>query len=470
MDIIEALNQVEARQARPQAATQDKDASSGAQSGQPQSTRGGEAQQEKTPAPSAMSPAPKASPVTPDQTAAAARVKPTQPSQQAEPSRWQIISQVLDRFSGHMAIESQMFFEDPQYYPQKHDSISLAFEPEYYQRFDNGASLTFKPFMRYDNANAERTHVDVRELSYLTYGREWELRVGVSKVFWGVAEAQHLVDVINQTDFVENIDGEDKLGQPMVYLSLPKTWGIVDLFVLPAFRERTYPGQKGRLRTRYPVDNDMATYEHPDGKRHVDGAARYSNTWGGLDLGVSYFYGTNREPTLVPGLNDDKEIVLKPRYEIIGQAGLDMLYVTGGWMWKLEAIHRQGQADDAFFATTSGFEYTLPGSIAKGKSIGLLLEWLYDQRGEAATTAYDNDLMVGTRLALNDIHGSQALIALIQDLDSDDTLLSLEASRRIDDNWKINLESTFVLSASQDDSLYSIEDDDNVRFGLFYYF
>jgi len=54
--------------------------------------------------------------------------------------------------------------------------------------------------------------------------------------FWGVTEFQHLVDIINQTDLVENIDTEDKLGQPMINLALINDWGTVDLFIMPYFR------------------------------------------------------------------------------------------------------------------------------------------------------------------------------------------------------------------------------------------
>ena len=50
-------------------------------------------------------------------------------------------------------------------------------------------------------------------MSAMTTGR---LLVGAAKVFWGTAESRHLVDIINQTDAVEDIDEEDKLGQPMV--------------------------------------------------------------------------------------------------------------------------------------------------------------------------------------------------------------------------------------------------------------
>jgi hypothetical protein len=73
----------------------------------------------------------------------------------------------------------------------------------------------------------------VRELVWLKVSDTWELRAGTSKVFWGVAESQQLADNINQTDLVEDIDQEDKLGQPLVNLSLVRDWGNLDLFVLP---------------------------------------------------------------------------------------------------------------------------------------------------------------------------------------------------------------------------------------------
>ena len=74
---------------------------------------------------------------------------------------------------------------------------------------------------------------------------EWELRVGVDRVFWGVAESQHLVDIINQVDFVEHPDGESKLGQPMVHLTWSGDWGALELFGLSGHRARTFPGPVG---------------------------------------------------------------------------------------------------------------------------------------------------------------------------------------------------------------------------------
>ena len=85
---------------------------------------------------------------------------------------------------------------------------------------------------------------------------EWELRLGVDQVFWGVVESQRLVDIINQVDFVEHPDGTAKLGQPMAHATLSGDWGVLELFGLPYHRARTFSGRRGRLRLPLVIDDD----------------------------------------------------------------------------------------------------------------------------------------------------------------------------------------------------------------------
>ncbi len=82
--------------------------------------------------------------------------------------------------------------------------------------------------------------------------------------------------MINQTDFVENIDGEQKLGQPMVNFSLILDWATIEFFMLTGFRERTFPGMNGRLRFPVRIDLDNPIYESEQKEKHIDWAARYS--------------------------------------------------------------------------------------------------------------------------------------------------------------------------------------------------
>ena len=178
--------------------------------------------------------------------------------------------------SGYSAVEGRYFLHDSPFATPKQADASIVLAPEFYHEWNAGDySLLFSPFLRVDSADSARTHADIRELIWQTNHDDWELKLGVGKVFWGVTESQHLVDVINQTDLVENADTEDKLGQPMINLTLLKDWGTVDLFVLPYFRERTFAGKAGRLRSTVVVDTDNARYESGAAERHIDAAIRW---------------------------------------------------------------------------------------------------------------------------------------------------------------------------------------------------
>jgi hypothetical protein len=268
-------------------------------------------------------------------------------------------------------------------------------------------------------------------------------------VFWGVTEFKHLVDVINQTDFVENIDGEDKLGQPMVNLSVVRDWGIVDLFVLPGFRERTFPGEDGRLRFAYPVDDD-AEYERGAGEGQVDFALRWSHQLGPVEWGVYQFEGTGRDPKLVPELRANGDVVLRPHYDAVDQTGLDAQAILGDWALKLEAMSRRAFGE-RFNAAVAGFERTFVGFVGR-TDLGIVVEYLYDQRGDDANdTVLERDVAVGTRWRVNDVADTQALLGFIWDTDTDEYLVQLEASRRLGDSWALILESR-VFGGADDDS------------------
>ncbi len=371
-------------------------------------------------------------------------------------------------FSGYVSAEGTAFFHDPLFTGQERNSLSLALQPELYQEMEDGSSFIFTPFIRLDSVDSERTHFDVRELNYLWLKDDWELRVGIGKVFWGVTEFIHLVDIINQTDLVEDISMEEKLGQPMVHLSIPREWGTLDLFVLPYFRERTFPGEDGRLRSEIIIDTDSAEYKSSLKDRHIDFAVRYSHTIGDWDFGLYHFKGTGREPTLQLDTGSGSNVLI-PFYEQIDQTGIDVQAVKGNWLLKLESIYRTGQGD-RFFAGAGGFEYSFVNIASSGIDLGLISEWGYDERGEDATTIFDNDLIFGMRLAINDAAGTEAILGIIEDLDDKDRLLSLESSRRIGDNLKASINALFIVDSSGGGVNYSLRDDDYVQLKMTYYF
>ncbi len=325
---------------------------------------------------------------------------------------------------------------------------SVSFAPEYYRSFrDDSERVTFSPFLRYDSQDRNRTHWDIRELYWNRTGQDWDLRIGIQQVFWGVTEFNHLIDIINQTDLVENIDEEDKLGQPMINLSLVRNWGIVDVFLLTGFRERTFPGSDGRFRYPLPIADGRASYASGSEDRRIDAAIRWSQVVGPLELGLYQFSGTNRDPQLKPLQLGDGRWVLQPHYTVIDQTGLDAQAILGDWALKIEALRRSGEGD-TYYAFTSGFEKTLVGVFGTRGDLGVVAEYMYDDRGDTAPTLYEHDLALGARWRMNDLSDSQALLGVIWDVQTDETIYSLEASRQIGDSWKLLLESR-VFSGAQ---------------------
>jgi hypothetical protein len=374
---------------------------------------------------------------------------------------------MANEWSGYVAAEYR-YFTDDALLAEQHDSyVSLAAQPEWFHEWDGGRqSFTFVPFIRKDQHDEERSHSDIRELTWLKAADDWELRVGIRKVFWCVTESQHLVDIINQTDLVENIDGEDKLGQPMVNLALVRDWGTLDLFVLPYFRERTFPGVEGRLRTQPVVDVNNPQYESDKEENHVDYALRWKHYIGDWDIGLSHFSGTSRDPLFV---FNPVSLQLDPYYELIEQTGLDLQATLDEWLWKLEVIRRDGDSG-SYTAATGGLEYTFYSVLESATDIGLVMEYLYDDRGAEASTPFQDDLMLGLRFALNDEASTEALVGMIDDRNSDARIYSIEASRRLGDSWKFTLEGRWFNNIPVTDPLYSFRNDDVIQLEMAYYF
>ncbi len=389
-------------------------------------------------------------------------------------------------WSGYVSGEFLGFVEDGAFPSQHRSYVSMAAEPEYIHEWNNGDDLfTFTPYALIDQHDSNRTHFDVRELSWIHVADDWELTTGVSKVYWGVMEAAHLVDVINQTDLVVNIDGEDKLGQPMVNLSLIRDWGVVDLFVLPGFRERTFPSKDGRPRFAIPVD-DGVLYESGAEHLHTDVAARWSHSIGAFDIGVAHFWGTSREPRFLvkPGeINPATMSVNKvtPLYEIINQTSIDLQAIYGSWLLKLEALTRSGQGD-RINSAAAGFEYTFVGVNNSALDVGVIAEYLYDDRGDTikpskvlsgkafTLSPFQKDLVLGARLTLNDAQSSELLASVIIDLDGGGESYNVEASRRLGDSWKLSVEARGVSGAPENTTQASFSDDTRVRTELAWYF
>jgi len=372
---------------------------------------------------------------------------------------------------GEIELEGTGFFEDPQFPGQDRDAASLSLEPTVLAEWMGGDLVfRFTPFARLDSADERRSHGDIRELKFDLIRGAWSVTFGVDRVFWGKTEVVHLVDIINQTDQVEDLDDEDRLGQPMLRVARLTELGEISAYVMPYFRERSFPGPDGRLRFAQPVATSAPIYETAAERWTPSFALRFSGFFGPVDLGLSAFHGLSRDPSFL-----SRGGQLSPVYSRITQAGLDAQYTVGPTLWKLEALWRRGQRDarfrrTGFAAATGGLEHTLFGVLETEADLGLIAEYAFDSRGENALTSFQNDLILGARLTLNDPQDTALLLTGAVDMEDGALALRLEGERRLSAQWSAELEAQGFVNQPSGPVLGAFAKDSFVRLKLTYFF
>jgi hypothetical protein len=402
---------------------------------------------------------------------------------------------------GNVEIELRYHPNDAHHKDMEQDFASMAGEFELGLFSPSGRhALIMKPFARYDQHDHERSHVDLREAKYRYVNGLFEATVGVDKEFWGVTEFLHLVDIINQTDNVESIDGEQKLGQPMIKASYASRYGTLTAYALPFFRVRQFVDPvTGRPNPGFTVDDHTTLFESGgtggSARRVDDYALRYQNNFGAFDVGLSWFDGTARVPQLLATgeANSTNGLPkLRAYYAELTQTGLDVQATLGPWLLKLEVTQSTGnryesnmgdfpslasaQEETEINRATGGFEYTFYNLFASGTDLGLVAEYMYDKRKEKSPHPFGNDIGIGLRWTANDPQSTAILVGGLIDLDTDSSSISLEAERRLGRSFKAILEARFTdkvgaTDTGQQDLLAkALADEDSVRFRLAYYF
>lgn len=340
------------------------------------------------------------------------------------------------------------YFNNPGEFGQTQHATSLRIQGEYSSEWNDGSDfLTFVPFLRLDQQDSERTHGDIREFLWIHVGESWELRSGVSRVFWGRTEFINLVDVVNQTDFVDSDD--EKLGQPMVNLSVVHDdWGIFDFYWLLGFRERTYPGPDGRLRTPLVVDTDNPEYSSDTGPGDTDFAFRWQRpVTDNLEMALSIFSGVDREPSFSFNF-DFSNPMLIPNYSHMDQLGLELEYINEGWAVKFEGIDVRSEIED-YNAAVLGVEYTFNSLFGSNADMTFITEYMWDSRDETAPGFLEHDVGFGGRFTFNDEFDTTLLAGILWDPETSEKVASLEGERRIFSDFKIKLLARVLMDRGQ---------------------
>lgn len=375
---------------------------------------------------------------------------------------------------GSVGVEGLKFLQDAQQTEQQNLYGSLVVEPEFFTALNANSEFKAKLFYRHDSQSESRSHGDIRELMLYHYADDWEFNVGIGKVFWGVTESRHLVDVINQIDNIESLDDEQRLGQPMLHYKWIRDWGTLDFFALPYFRELEFA--KADLRPNLGLKVGSAQYQDAAKERHIDLAARWSHTIDDVDMAVSYFNGTHRTPLLTPTIKN-QQLILQPLYVQTQQLGLEAQLIYEDWLFKFEGLHRASYELDRAQklqqkrsnAMVAGFEYTFYGVQDSAHDIGFIGEYLFDEW--QAQTPFQRDWFSGLRWVWNDVRGTEILLGQIFDLDDATQIWQLEASRRLNEVWKASMMARWAVNLDKDNAFFNVLDQqDQVSIKLDYFF
>jgi hypothetical protein len=358
------------------------------------------------------------------------------------------------------------YYADGPLYPDQSSAAlqpSLAFDLELHE--DLGEQLTSRVslFGRFDPHADDRFSGDLREAWLGYYGEQSEFYAGMLMERWGVLEAENIVDILNPRDAVEDFQGDVKLGIPGLKASYLGEQFQLDAWLLPYARARRLAQGADRFRvTSLPLQEaDFAS-----GRDQLAGAVRVSTVQGNLEAALAHYYGYARNPWYQ--LQTDpygRPTSLRPSYDLINQTSLELLWVRGHALWKLEALHNDGPEDD-FFALGVGVEREIPRVWDTRASLTLYAEGYYDGRKDSPRmplAPFQRDVFLGARLAMNDIKSSEFQVRITHDLEYASSLLDLRAARRLNEDWSMQATLYAFLNVQDDPALTTFRDDNRIE-------
>lgn len=323
-------------------------------------------------------------------------------------------------------------------------------------------SFSGRIFVNWDTEDNQRRYIDVREASFYYQHEKLRFGLGVDTFFWGVAESINLVNVLNQSDVMESIDGKVKLGQPFLSLNQRYDDGDFSVYFLPIFREQNFP-----LRPNYGLPiAEQPLYE--DGRRRGGIAMRRLFYFDQGEFALSYFAGTRRSPLLVQSQLNPQE--LTPYYVQTQNAMLDGVYLFENFTLKLE-LKVGDEQNSNFTAFNFGVEYPIYDLFEGIEEITLISEFLFDDRDAQGENHGQNDLFIGTKFDFGHSYSSRVRVLYSYDFDFKSQYAEVNYEYRINDYFRLKSKFIKVLSAPVEDTrLYALKDEQYLKLDLHYAF
>lgn len=329
------------------------------------------------------------------------------------------------------------------------------------------ARFDMELFGRFAPDAARELSGDVRQAFVRLQRGKAEWKLGVLSETWGVLEAWNPVDIINQRDLAEDFQGDVKLGQPGMMLTLQLDGATLSVFGTGVARERRFARHEDRFRVLPAaiVDEDLE-----DGRWAPTGAIRAEIPVGALNLVVSQFLGTAREPALRPVIGPNGLEGFRAFYGRISQTSIDAEYVVGDSVLKAELIHQRGDAGP-FWGGGIGIETSFSKFAGGLGDLTLYAEAYADSRNDdVPLTPFQRDVFIGARYSFNDTGDTLLDLRHTYDLEWRSSLVELRASRRLFSDFVLSFAFLQTLNEARDPALSTLARDAQFKLRLARFF
>lgn len=369
---------------------------------------------------------------------------------------------------GSLGAETQIYPDAPLYPDQNRDHVQVSAYATFNASADVGnARFDMELFGRIAPDAAREASGDVRQAFVrLPFGNA-EVKAGILTEKWGVLEAWNPVDIINQSDLVEDFQGKVKLGQPGVLMTLPLGDATLSFFGTSIARERRF----GRGEDRFQVLPATVIDQHFEGGRSSPtGAIRVELPVGPVNVAVSQFLGTAREPVLSAVVGPTGLEGFRAFYDRISQTSVEAELVLGDSVIKTEVIH-QHTDKGASWGGGVGIETGFSKFASGPGDFTLYAEAYADSRADdAAVTPFQRDVFLGARYTFNDTDDTLLELRNTHDLEWGSDLLELRASRRVLQDAVFTFSLLKAANEARDPALSSLGRDTQIKLRLTQFF
>jgi hypothetical protein len=324
--------------------------------------------------------------------------------------------------------------------------------------------------------------------NWIAYKPEkFQVKLGMQVENWAMTEVFTPSDVFNSGNVDSQFEDAEKIGEPAISGRFELLKGYLSLFYMPYFVAPVMPSLQSRLNplpedvklldTKFYSDGELKGNYHPVSQY----AFRYARKWGPADLSTHYIHHIDREQAFL-GIYPLQSAV-RPIFLPTDQWGVNGSVVDDEWIYKFDFVQRrfteEGSIDgindpialksysvgvlgiERSFGHENGMEST--GFVEYQKVLGV-------SEAEAREISLNqNDLMLGYRLAFNDLRSREVKAFVISDMTMPSELLwSLGYSQKLSGKFKVS--GGYRQIVARYDSSKKLDDTDHVFLNLTYFF